>query len=59
MNLAAAIVGYALEQVRVIISAYSDFLGRVRGKDEFTYHLFLRLLASEVSREDEMEGVLA
>ena len=55
----ATIVGYALEQVRVIISAYSDFLDRVRGKDELTYHLVLRLLASEVSREDEMEGVLA
>ncbi|MCZ6631393.1 MAG: hypothetical protein O7D28_08605 [Actinobacteria bacterium] len=43
----------------MIISAYSDFLDRVRGKDELTYHLVLRLLASEVSREDEMEAVLA
>lgn len=52
------IVGYALEQVRKILALYSDLLEQTRNTDDLSYQLVLHLLGTEISREDEMEGIL-
>jgi ferritin-like protein len=54
-----AILGYALEQTRAMIRGYGEFLERVRGKDELTHHLVLKLLRQEVGRETDIEAALA
>lgn len=53
------ILTYALEQTRAIIGTYGECLDRVRGKDELTHRLVLKLLRQEVTRETELEAALA
>ncbi len=52
------ILRYAVEQVQVIIRDYGAFLDRVRGNDELSYQLVLRLLRDEVHREADIEAAL-
>jgi len=52
------ILRYAVKQVQAIIRAYGTFLDRVRGNDELSYQLVLRLLGDEVHREAEIEAAL-
>jgi ferritin-like protein len=52
------ILRYAVGQVQAIIREYGAFLDRVRGNDELSYQLVLRLLRHEVHREAEIEAAL-
>ena len=52
------ILSYILELERSIISAYGDFLHRIKDKDDLTYHVLLEILEDEVKRESEIESVL-
>jgi ferritin-like protein len=52
------ILRYAVEQVQAIIRDYATFLDQVRGNDELSYQLVLRLLGDEVHREAEIEAAL-
>jgi ferritin-like protein len=52
------ILRYAVEQVQAIIRDYATFLDQVRGNDELSYQLVLRLLGNEVHREAEIEAAL-
>ena len=54
----SVIIRYALEQVQAVIGAYGEFLELVRGRDELSYQLVLRLLADEVHREADIEAAL-
>jgi ferritin-like protein len=54
----SVIIGYALEQVQAVIGTYGGFLELVRGRDELSYQLVLRLLADEVHREADIEAAL-
>ena len=54
-----AILTHALEGTRTIVSAYGDFLERVRGRDEISHRLVVGLLEKEVHREADLQAALA
>jgi ferritin-like protein len=56
---AGVILGHVLERVRMIVGEYGAFLEEVRGHDELSYHLVLKLLAEQVARASEIEAALA
>jgi bacterioferritin len=53
------ILSYILELEQSIIRTYSDFLHRIKDKDDVTYHVFREVLEHEIRRESEIESVLA
>ena len=52
------ILSYIIEQEQTIIRAYGEFLHRIRGKDDVTYHVLREILEDEVRRESEIESIL-
>jgi bacterioferritin len=52
------ILSYVLDLEQSIIRTYSDFLHRIRDKDDITYHVLREILEDEVKRESEIESVL-
>lgn len=54
-----AILGYGLHQLDVIITAYQDFLDRVRGRDDVSFALVVNLLAAETHRRADIKAALA
>ncbi|HYK69844.1 MAG TPA: ferritin-like domain-containing protein [Streptosporangiaceae bacterium] len=54
-----AITSYALERLNVIIAAYQAFLDGVRGHDDVSFALVVKLLAAETHRRADIEAALA
>ena len=52
------ILSFILKLEQSIIKTYGDFLDRIRGKDDITYHVLREILEDEVKRESEIESVL-
>jgi ferritin-like protein len=55
----SSILGYALQQLREMIRAYAQVADIVRGRDDLTYVLVVKLLGHVVRREDEIESALS
>jgi ferritin-like protein len=55
---ALAISSVGLEQVTLLTEAYQKFLDQVRGSDDISFHLVLKLLAAETHRKAGIEAVL-
>jgi ferritin-like protein len=53
------IASYALDQLATVICAYNAFLERLRGRDDITYALVLKLMSAEVHRDAETRAVLS
>jgi len=53
-----AILSYSLEQERVIVAAYGEFLRRIKDKDDVTHYQVLQILADEVRSESDLETAL-
>jgi hypothetical protein len=53
-----AISSVGLGQVTLLTDAYQQFLDQVRGSDDISFHLVLKLLAAEVHRKAGIEAVL-
>ena len=49
---------YALEQERIAIRFYSDFLEDIKDKDVITYFEVLEILKNHVVVEDEIENFI-
>jgi ferritin-like protein len=56
---AISISTYGLRQLTMLTDAYQDFLDQVRGRDDISFHLVLKLLAAETHRMAGIEAVLA
>jgi len=54
-----AIISYALHRLEVIITAYQDFLDKVRGRDDVSFALVVDLLAAETHRRADAQAALA
>jgi ferritin-like protein len=54
-----AIVTYALQRLDVIIAAYQEFLGAVRGRDDVSFALVVDLLGAETHRRADAVAALA
>lgn len=54
-----AIVSYAVQRLDVIITAYQDFLDKVRGRDDVSFALVAGLLAAETHRRADAQAALA
>jgi ferritin-like protein len=54
-----AILSYALERLTVIISAYQEFLDKVRARDDVSFALVVKLLDAETHRRADAEAALA
>ena len=54
-----AIISYALHRLDVIIAAYQAFLDTVRGQDDVSFALVVRLLAAEAHRRADVMAALA
>jgi ferritin-like protein len=54
-----AIISYALGRLDSIITAYQDFLDRVRGRDDVSFALVVGLLAAETHRRADAQAALA
>ena len=52
------ILSYILEQVRLAIRAYGEFLDGIREKDAVTYFEVLKVLQSHIINESDIEAVL-
>ena len=52
------ILSYVLEQERVAISAYSEFVERIRDRDLMTQHDLLGILSDHIKSEADLEAVL-
>ena len=52
------ILSYVLEQERVAITAYSEFIERIRDRDLMTQHDLLGILSHHVTSEADLEAVL-
>ena len=48
-------LGYALEQERIAIRFYSDFLDQIKERDVITYFEAFEILKNHVDVEDEIE----
>ena len=53
------ILSYILEVEQTIIRTYSNFLHRIKDRDDVTYHVLREILEHEIRRESEIESVLA
>ncbi len=51
-------LGYALEQERIAIRFYGDFLDQMKDKDVITYFEVLEILKNHVDGEDEIENFI-
>ena len=51
-------LGYALEQERLAIRFYSDFLEEIKDRDVITYFEALEILKNHVVVEDEIENFI-
>ena len=51
-------LGYALEQERIAIRFYSDFLEEIKDRDVITYFEVLEILKNHVDEEDEIENFI-
>lgn len=54
-----AIISYAREQLNVMIAAYQAFLDKVRGHDDVSFALVVKLLAAETHRRADIEAAMA
>ena len=54
-----AIVSYALHRLNVIIAAYQAFLDQVRGRDDVSFALVVKLLGAETHRRADARAALA
>jgi ferritin-like protein len=54
-----AIVGYAVQRLNAIIDAYQAFLDHVRGKDDVSFALVVKLLGAETHRRAGAQAALA
>jgi ferritin-like protein len=54
-----AIASYALHRLDIIIDAYQAFLDKVRGHDDVSFALVVRLLAAETHRRADATAALA
>lgn len=54
-----AITTYALERLNIIIDAYQDFLDKIRGRDDVSFALVVRLLGAETHRRADVIAALA
>jgi ferritin-like protein len=54
-----AIISYALGRLDTIITAYQDFLGQVRGRDDVSFALVVHLLAAEQHRQADAKAALS
>jgi hypothetical protein len=54
-----AIVGYARQRLDLIIAAYQAFLGAVRGQDDVSFALVVKLLAAESHRRADAAAAMA
>jgi ferritin-like protein len=54
-----AIVTYALQRLDTIISAYQVFLDQVRGRDDVSFALVVKLLDAEAHRRADAKAALA
>jgi len=52
------ILGHVYERVRMIVGEYGAFLEEVRGRDELSHRLVLKLLAEQIERASEIEAAL-
>jgi bacterioferritin len=52
------ILSYILNLEQSIIRTYSDFLNRIRDKDDITYHTLREILEDEIRRESQIESAL-
>ena len=52
------ILSYILEQVRLAIRAYGEFLDGIREKDAVTYFEVVKVLQSHITNESDIEAVL-
>jgi len=50
---------YALQRLNTIIAAYEAFLDQVRGTDDVSFHLVLKLLAAETHQRADLQAALA
>jgi ferritin-like protein len=55
----AAILRYALEQVRTALAAYGKLLDQTRGRDDLTHRLLASLGRQLAARATDLEGALA
>ena len=54
-----AIVTYALQRLNIIISAYQEFLDRVRARDDVSFALVVNLMDAETHRRADAQAALA
>lgn len=54
-----AITSYALQRLDVIIAAYQRFLDKIRGRDDVSFALVVKLLAAEQHRRADVRAALA
>lgn len=54
-----AITSYALQRLDVIVTAYQAFLDKVRGRDDVSFALVVRLLGAETHRRADVLAALA
>ncbi len=54
-----AIVGYARQRLEEIIAAYQAFLDAVRGQDDVSFALVVKLLAAETRRRADAVAAMA
>jgi ferritin-like protein len=54
-----AITTYALRRLTMIIDAYQAFLDKVRGRDDVSFALVVRLLGAETHRRADVQAALA
>lgn len=54
-----AIARYALERLTTIIDAYQNFLDKIRGRDDVSFALVVKLLAAETHRRADVIAALA
>ena len=55
----ASIGEYGLQRLDAIIAAYQAFLDQVRGTDDVSFHLVLKLLAAETHQRADLQAALA
>lgn len=54
-----AISAEGVRQLTALTEAYQQFLNQVRGSDDISFHLVLKLLAAETHRKADIEAALA
>jgi ferritin-like protein len=54
-----AITSYALQRLNIIIAAYQRFLDDVRGRDDVSFALVVKLLGTEAHRRADVQAALA